>query len=192
MNESSLFFDVELFPDVHAFFDVVRNAPLELNRKPVLFRKLFEGFEVFALLKVLRPNVADEGSDPIDVVGEAHDAEDLDEDETEGFYVVGGRQVAEPDGQHDVDSPIVGPYVLREPVFGRDAFGSVPVVCGVDLRHRREKNCQNVGEAEVEEDHLHERPVLLVVVVLYEAHLELVELLQALRDLCYYEKSKIN
>ena len=148
-----LFFYVELFANVDAFLYVVADAPLQLHGKPVLVRKLLEGLEVFALFEVLRTDVADKGPDPVDVVGETHHAEYLDEDEAEGLAVVGGRQVAEADSEHDVDSPVVGPDVLGKPLLSRDSLCSVPVVSRIELRHGREEDGQHVSETEVEEDH---------------------------------------
>ena len=89
LDEGIFFLNVELLADVDALFDVVGNAPLELDRETVLIAELPEGLEVLALLDVLRPDVADERAHPVDVVGEAHHAHDLDEDQAHCLLVVG-------------------------------------------------------------------------------------------------------
>lgn len=65
-----------------------------------------------SLFDVLRPNVADEGTDPVDVVGETDNTEELDEDETDCFFLGGCCDIAEANCEHDVCSPVVGPDVL--------------------------------------------------------------------------------
>ena len=74
-----------------------------------------KGLEVATAFEVVGSDVADEGANPVDVVGETHDADDLDEDEAQRLKVVGGHEIPEPNRQHDVDSPVVGPDVLLEP-----------------------------------------------------------------------------
>ena len=89
-NKRVLLFDVELFPDINALFDIVTDSPLQLYGEAVFFTQLFESFEVFAFLEVLGPNVTDQGADPVDVVGQTHDADNFNEDETEGFLICSG------------------------------------------------------------------------------------------------------
>ena len=188
-DKSILFFNVKFFANVDALLNVVGDAPLKLIRKTVLIAQLLKSFVVFPLFEVLRPNVADEGSDPINVVSETHHRKYLNENEAKSFAVIGGWKVSEADSQHDVDAPVIGPNVLRKPAFARESFDLLPVVHGVEVGHRRQEDREDVGEAEVEEHDFDEWPVLFVVVVLNEADLEFIKPIQALRQFCYYEES---
>lgn len=173
-NECPLFFDVKLFADVDAFLYIVWDTPFKLSGKVVFFWQLFEGLEIFPLFKILRPDIADESSDPVDVVGKTHDAENLDENETESFFMVSCSEITKTNSEHDIDSPVIGPYVLWKPIRMGNSFDFVPVFSRIELRHCWEENGQNVGEAEVEENNLHQGPVLLIIVILDEAHFKLV------------------
>ena len=156
LDEDGLFSNVKLFADVNAFFDVVGNAPFKFDGETVLVAQLLEGLEILALLDVLRPNVADERPDPVDVVGQAHHAENLDENQAQGLTMVGGCEVTETDSQHDVDSPIVGPDVLGEPTITINALHFVPVLGCIELGHRCQEDGEDMGEAEIKEDNLHQ------------------------------------
>jgi hypothetical protein len=79
-DEGPFLFNVELLADIDAFLNVIGDAPLELIGEVVLVTQLFESLEISTFLEVLSAYVADEGSDPINVIGEAHHAEDFDED----------------------------------------------------------------------------------------------------------------
>jgi hypothetical protein len=59
---------------------------------------------------------------------------------------------------------------------------------GIDVSHRREKDRDDVCEAEVEKHDLEERPVLLVVVCLDEGDLQPLYFLNALGQLGYDEE----
>lgn len=43
---------------------------------------MFECFKVFAFLYVLSPDVADQSANPVDIIGQAHNTNDLYEDQT--------------------------------------------------------------------------------------------------------------
>ena len=66
----------------------------------------------------------------------------------------------------------------------------MPIFGGVQLGHRGEENGEHVSEAEVEEHHLDQRPVLLVVVVLDEGDFQFLEFLKALGYFCDDKKPK--
>lgn len=151
---------------------------------------MLEGLVIFALLDVLGADVADEHANGVDVVGQADHAEDLDDDHAEGLLVVGGYDVSETYGQHDGRAPVVGPGVALEPVGCADAFYGLPVCLVVHAGHRREADCQDMREAEVKENHLDERPILRVIVIFYEKCLQLLHLLQTLRQFSDNEQSQ--
>ena len=183
LEEGLLLLDVEVLLDVDALLDVVADLPLELVGQVVLVGQLLERLRVLELLDVLRADVADEGADRVDVVGEAHHAHDLDEDQAERLLVVRGRDVSEANGQHDVAAPVVGPDVLLKPARVLYPDHAVPGLFFAGVRHGREQYGQNVGKDEVEDEDLQQRPVLLVVVVLDEVDFELLQLFEALGQL---------
>lgn len=148
-NKRVFFFDVELFSDIHALFDVVTDFPLQLYGEAVFFAQLFKSFEVFTFLEVLGPNVTDQGADPVDIVGEAHDADNFNEDETEGFLIGGGLQISEAYCEHDVDSPIVGPDILFVPLCPVYVFKLVPILMLVNVGHGCEEDGEYVCEAKI-------------------------------------------
>ena len=136
-----------------------------------------------AFFEILGADVGDEGADEVDVVGKHHAADGLDEDETEGLLVAGGGDVAEADGEHDVDGPVVGPDVDLVPGGGGEGAGRDPVAGGVDRGHELEQQRQEVRVAEVEDDQLHQRPVTLLVRRLDQARLQPLQPVQNRRNL---------
>lgn len=102
---------------------------------------MLECLVILALLDVLGADVADQHANGVDVVGQAHDAEDLDDDHAESLLVVGCYDVTETYGQHDGCAPVVGPSVTLEPVGSVDAFYCLPVCLAVQAGHRREADC---------------------------------------------------
>jgi len=68
LNEGVLLLDVKLFTNIHTLIDIVVYPPLKFVRQLVLFAELLESFDILAFLKILKPNVANQCSNPIDVV----------------------------------------------------------------------------------------------------------------------------
>lgn len=64
----------------------------------------------------------------------------------------GGHYVSEPNSQHDVGAPVVRPYIPFKPLGLVNFFDNHPVDFLVDVGHGDEEYCQDVGEAEVEDD----------------------------------------
>lgn len=190
-NKRVFFFDIELFPDINALFDIVTDSPLQLYGEAVFFTQLFESFEVFAFLEVLGPNVTDQGADPVDVVGQTHDADNFDEDEAEGLLICGGVKISEAYCEHDVDSPVIGPDILFVPLCPVYVFKLIPILMLVNVGHGCEEDGEHMCEAEVEEYDFDEGPVLFIVVILDEKGLQFFHFLQALRQLEDNKKSQV-
>jgi hypothetical protein len=62
----------------------------------VLFAELLESLEIFALLKILEPDIADQSPYPIDVIGQAHHTEYLYEDEANSLLIGCWEDVSKP------------------------------------------------------------------------------------------------
>lgn len=178
-----LFFNVELLSDVDTLLYIITDSPLQLGREAVLFTELFECLEVFASFDILGADVADESAYPVDVIGEAHDTDNFYENKAKGFLIGCRVEIAKSHRQHDVHSPVVSPDVLFKPKSILNPSKLVPVFSGVDIRHRSEEDCQYMSKAKVEQDHLNQRPVLLVMVVLDKADLQFLHFFHALRQL---------
>lgn len=89
----------------------------------MLLSQTSEDLVLFAFLKVLSPNVADERSNAVDVVSKCHTAESLNEDKAESLEIVGRNNISKSDCEHDVDCPIVRPNVYLVP------RGKINVLC---------------------------------------------------------------
>lgn len=89
-DKEVLLFVVELFSDVGRFFDVIVDAPLEVLRDVIFACEFAEDFEVFAFLNILGSDIADEGTDAVDVVGETNAGDHFDESQDYGLLVGGG------------------------------------------------------------------------------------------------------
>ena len=65
-----------------------------------------------------------------------------------------------------------------------------PIIRRIHTRHSQEKNGQDVGEAKVENEDLDQRPILLIVVILNEVHLQLLHFVHAIRQFQQHDHSK--
>jgi hypothetical protein len=182
-DELLLLLEVEPLPEFGVLLDVVVDLPGEFLVESVLLGQFFEDLGALALLCVLAADVLDEGADAVDVVGEDEAAEGLDEDEAQGLLVVGGHDVPEADGEHHGARPVVRPDVLLLPARLPDPLYSHPVLLRTQVHHRRQQDADYVREAKVRNDDLHQRPVLLVVEILYPVGLQPLYLVQSLRKL---------
>ena len=115
-NEILFLFETELFLYVYRLVDIVVDSAAEVFGQIVLYDQFLENFEVFALFDVLRPNVGDQISDTIDVVGEHKAANHLDKDQTDRLLIGRGIDISEPHSQHYIRPPVVGPNVFLCPV----------------------------------------------------------------------------
>lgn len=70
--------------------------------------------------------------------------------------MVAGSNVSEAYRQHDVDGPVVRPDVALPYRSILYTFFSHPILPWTQMGNRPEEKCQNVGEAEVEEEDLDE------------------------------------
>jgi hypothetical protein len=144
---------------------------------------LFECLEVFAPFYILCPDVANERTDPVYVVGQAHHTDYFYENQAKGLLICSGVEIAESHCKHYIDSPVVSPDVLFKPRSILDTSKLVPIVCGIYIRHGGEEDGEYMSEAKVEEHNLNQRPILLVMIVLNEANFQFLHFLRALRQL---------
>ena len=89
MHKGFLFLQVELLSDVDTLLNVVGYSPLQLRRQTIFITQLLESLEVSALLQILSPDVADQCTNPVDVVSQTHHCKYLYEDETECLFISG-------------------------------------------------------------------------------------------------------
>ena len=184
LDENLLLFEAELFLDVDRLVDVVVDATAEVFGEVVFDDQFLEDFEVFALFDVLGPNVGDQITDAVDVVGEHEAADHLDKDQADRFLVGRGIDVAEPHRQHYVRPPIVGPNVLLDPVGVRDLPHDEPVFLRVYVAHSYQKEGEDVAAAEVEENSLRQGPILLSIKIIDHINLQFLKSLHNLRKFC--------
>lgn len=163
--------------------DVVVDLPGQRLVDAVLVGQLLEDLHVLGLLDVLRADVGDQRAHAVDVVREDDAANRLHEDHAQGFLVVDDHDVSEADGQHDGGAPVVGPDVLLEPGRIAESLAGHPVGTGIEVGHADQDDGQHVREAEVEQENLAQRPILLVVVVLDEEDLQLLQPFQTVLQL---------
>ena len=145
-----VFFVVELLLYFWGFLDVVVDFEGQLLGNCVLVGKFFENFELLASVLVLKSDVVEDGSHAVDVVGHDDAAEGLDEDEADGFLVVGCWEVAESNSQHDVGGPVDRPDVLLGPGGVAKAVFDEPAVVGAETGHGSKDDADDVGVAEVD------------------------------------------
>ena len=120
---------------------------------------------------VLGTDIADECANPINIVGQTDYTEKLNENQTNCLLFGHCCDVPETNSQHYVGSPIIRPNILLRPMRIVYIFQGIPIVLGVNLSHSVEQNCEDVGEAKVEKEDFDERPILFIIVALYEVHL---------------------
>jgi hypothetical protein len=181
-NELFLLLEIEALSELSILLNIVINLPGEILVESILPSQFLEYLGPLALLCVLAADVLDEGSDAVDVVGEDEAAEGLDEDEAEGFLVVGSDDIAEADGEHHGAGPVVGPDVLLLPLLIPNALLCHPVRVGTQASHARKQDADHVSKAEVGNDDLDQRPVLLVVKVFNPIDLQALYFIQRLRQ----------
>lgn len=129
------------------------------------------------------PDGADESAHWGDVVGQRDTAKGLHENENQCFNVVGGTQIAETDGKHDVGAPVVTPDVLDRPRRILDAHLVVPVLVKVNARHVVEADGEEVTDSEVNEQYFEQTQVVLSRRAAEHHVLEFVELADAAHKL---------
>jgi hypothetical protein len=83
--------------------------------------------EFFLFLLVFCLDFADDWADAVDVVGKGNAADSLNEDESDSFCKVGGRDISESDSEHDVGAPIIAPNIFSFPVLTLNVYFFVPV-----------------------------------------------------------------
>lgn len=189
LHELGLLVDVELLADVGVLLDEVVDLLSQLVLYAVLISQPLEDLQVAPPLEVLRADVRDERPHAADVIGEDDAAHSLDEHHAAGLLVAHRHDISEPHSQHHRRAPVVGPGVLLEPGGVLDPLPEHPVLLA-DARHLQQHDGESVSEAKVKEEHLHQRPVLLVVVVLDDLNLEPFEPFEAVREFKDNEQAK--
>ena len=99
------------------FIDKVSYLGLDLVWDLVLLAHLVEGLHLAFLRFLVLLHRADQGSDVADVVGQGYAAESLNKYEDNGLVVVGCREIAKTDSQHDICAPVVPPDILDMPLL---------------------------------------------------------------------------
>lgn len=178
-----LLFDVELLLYVYTLLDKASDLPLQLAGKAVSFIQLVESLELFSLLDILGTNISYQSTNPVDVVCQAHHTDYLDEDQAESLLIIGRIKISKPDGEHDVDSPVVGPDIFLIPKTIVDIFYIVPVMREIDVGHGCENDGKDMCKTKVEENNFNQRPVLLIVPIFKERYFQFLHFLQTLWQL---------
>lgn len=116
---------------------------------------------VVVFLHLLLPEVVDEVTHAVDVVGQSYAAYHFDENQAAGLHDVGSSDVTEPDRQHDSGTPVVPPDVLLEPTSTQEHAILQPVGVIVEVRHRIQNDGQEVRKREIDDQHIEQPPILL-------------------------------
>jgi hypothetical protein len=98
--------------------------------------KFLKDFAFFVALVVLGPDICDDSSHAIDVVGHDNATKGFYEGKTDGLIAVGGYDITKPDREHDVCSPVVRPNVLLGPRRIIDTLVYHPIGVGIYAGHR--------------------------------------------------------
>lgn len=185
LDESMLLLHIKLLANIDTLLNVIVNFPLNFRRQLVLVSQLLESLKVLAFLQVLSTDVANQSTDPVDIVSQTNHANNFNKNKTQSLSIVSSHNIPKSNSQHYVHSPIVPPYVLLKPRTPVDVLARVPVVVGINTRHSSQKNSKNMRKAEVKEKHLRQRPVLLIMIRFYKENLQFLHLLQTLRQLSH-------
>ena len=108
-------FVLELFFYTVLFFNEVAHLGLKFVFYLVLLAHLMESLQFLLLFFFVFPDFANQSPDVTDVVGQSDATESLNKNQDNGFVVVGGAKISEPNCQHDVGAPVVAPNILDEP-----------------------------------------------------------------------------
>lgn len=183
LHKLHLFLDIEQLLNIHMFLYVIIDLPRQFLIYPVLICQFLKYLKTFATLDVLRSDVGYKSAHTANVIGEDDATESLDEDHTASLLISHRHYVSESNSQHNRCSPVVGPDVLFIPLSSSDLPRDHPILRMTDIGHFQKDDGKDVCEAEIKEDDLHQRPVLLVVIVLDEVNLQLLQFLHAVGEL---------
>lgn len=127
VDDFFVLFELKLLFDEVRLFNEVVDFGLEFFGDFVLVAHPVKVFEFFLFLFVFCLNFADDRPDAVDVVGKRNTADSLNEDESDSFCKVGGRNISESDSEHDVGAPIIAPNIFSFPVLTLNVDFVVPV-----------------------------------------------------------------
>lgn len=154
IHKQLLLLQTEFLLNVDGLINVIVDPPGQRLWEVVFAGQFLEHFEVFAFLKVLLADVADKGTNAVDIVGKADTADSLNEDETKCLLVCGCNNVSKPHCEHDSSAPIIRPYILLIPRRAVNAFGDHPIAFNVDICHGSQKNSQHMRKTKVKQKNL--------------------------------------
>lgn len=149
-----LLLNIEQLLDVGMLLDIIIDPPGERLADIVLIYQLLKDLHVFALHNILGADVGDQRSDAVDVIGQHHAADSLDEDHTKRLLIAHWHHIPKPNREHNRRSPIVRPYILFKPRSVHYILAHLPILLGVEVGHGDQKNGEHVSKAEVKEKNL--------------------------------------
>jgi hypothetical protein len=171
---------VEFFSDIGRFLNVVVDTPFEVLCDIIFACEFAENFEVFAFLNILRSDIADEGTDAVDIVGETNTGDHFDEGQDHRLLVCCSSEVSKPDSEHHSGGPVIGPCVFLKPRRKVNIFVVHPVLLFVNTGHGNQENGHDMCKTEVKQKNLDQVPVLFIVKVVNKKYLQFLYFLQAL------------
>ena len=185
-------FIVEFLFEFGRFFDIVVNFENKFLGDGVLISQFPKNLKLFASILILSSNITNNGSDSIDIIRHDNAAKSFQKDDTDSFHIVNSTDISKADSEHNIRSPVKRPYILFEPRDIHDTFFDDPVVRRTEVGHGCEEKSYDVGVTKIYQEDFGQLPVLLVVYVADEVYLDLLDLLEALRQLEYYEHTDVS
>ncbi len=146
--------------------------PLKFIRELIFIRQLFECLVIFTLFDILRPYITYQRSHRVDVICQADNTENLDNNQAQSLLIGSCCNVSKSNCQHYSCSPIISPDVFLEPSRILNSFYSQPAcIILLNAAHRTENDSQHMRETKIKENDLDQRPILLVIIVFYKESL---------------------
>lgn len=182
LYKTSFLFNIEASPELNRLVDIILNFFNKRFWKVIWLSHLAKYLPVLVDLLILEADIADEGSQAADVVRESDATDYLNEDDADGLLINSWRDISKSHSQHNGCGPVVGPDVSLVPDWVLDALDRLPVRVRVVFGHQVQENGYEMCEREVEQDDLHERPILFIVEIFNDKDLDFPKFLSDIVD----------
>ena len=143
----------ELFLNTVLFFDKIADLWLQLIIYLIFLAHLVDCLEFLFLFFITFTDFANECPHITNIVSQSDAAESFDEDQDDGFIVIGGSDISESHRQHYVRSPVIPPNILYKPLRIFDPQLNVPIFFSVHHDHQVEEGWEEVADDEIGDEH---------------------------------------
>lgn len=143
---------------------------LQLFREVRFLRKVLE--DPFALVDLLAlgSDGGNDASETADIIREGDAADYFDRNDPHGLLGGCGHIISESHCEHNGCCPVIGPNIPLRPRLNIYSLGDLPVAALFE--HEVEGDCNRMRKHQVKEKYFYERPIPLVVDLLYQHSLD--------------------